>query len=138
MNIKNAITNPIFSIVSDVAKELNLNAYVIGGFVRDYLLKRDNKKDIDFVTEGDGILLAKEVAKRLPNHPKTTVFKRFGTAMIKYGDTDLEFVGTRKESYSKDSRKPSVEKGSIEDDQNRRDFTVNTLAISLKKKGLVN
>jgi poly(A) polymerase len=133
MNIKKALGQEIFSIVSDVSDELQLNTFVVGGFVRDYLLKRQNKKDIDFVCEGDGILLAKAVAKKL-GAKKINLFKRYGTAMIHHNQTDLEFVGARKESYSKDSRNPFVESGSIEDDQKRRDFTINAMAISLQKE----
>ncbi len=128
--MKEFLKHPIFEIVKTVAAEHGTTAYVIGGFVRDLLLKRPSK-DIDIVTLGDGIELAKQVAKRVPGKPSVTVFKRFGTAMFKFGDIELEFVGARKESYSPDSRKPAVEKGSLEDDQNRRDFTINALAISL-------
>lgn len=133
MNLKLAIEDKIFEIVSQVSLELNIKTYVVGGFVRDYLLKRDSKKDIDFVCDGDGILLAEAIAKKLNIKQKITVFKRFGTAMINYNNTDLEFVGARKESYSKDSRKPFVESGTIEEDQQRRDFTINAMAISLNK-----
>ncbi|MGV0928242.1 CCA tRNA nucleotidyltransferase [Empedobacter sp. ULE_I140] len=134
MKILEAVSNPIFNNVAEVADEINQETYVVGGFVRDYLLNRGQKKDIDFVTVGNGILLAKELANKLGNTSQVSVFKRFGTAMFKYKDTDLEFVGARKESYSEDSRKPHVEDGTLEDDQKRRDFTINTLAISMNKE----
>jgi tRNA nucleotidyltransferase (CCA-adding enzyme) len=134
MNYKEAITHPIFEIISKSAKELNVNSYVIGGFVRDFLLKRGTPKDIDIVAIGSGIELAKKVASKLPNNPKISVFKNYGTAMIKTDAIEIEFVGARKESYQKDSRKPMVENGSLEDDQNRRDFCINALALSLNEE----
>ncbi|WP_333661238.1 CCA tRNA nucleotidyltransferase [Chishuiella changwenlii] len=133
MKIIEAVSNPIFKSVAEVAEKIDQETYVVGGFVRDYLLNRGHKKDIDFVTVGNGILLAKELSNTLGNTSQVSVFKRFGTAMFKYKDTDLEFVGARKESYSEDSRKPHVEDGTLEDDQKRRDFTINTLAISMNK-----
>ncbi|ADV47660.1 polynucleotide adenylyltransferase/metal dependent phosphohydrolase [Cellulophaga algicola DSM 14237] len=132
-NHEQALLNPIFKIISTAAKELNLDCYVIGGFVRDYLLARGTAKDIDIVAIGSGIELAKKVASKLKGKPEVSVFKNFGTAMIKYEDIELEFVGARKESYHEDSRKPVVEDGSLEDDQKRRDFTINALAISLNE-----
>jgi len=134
MKILEAVSNPIFKSVAEVADEISQETYVVGGFVRDYLLNRGQKKDIDFVTVGNGILLAKELANKLANTSQVSVFKRFGTAMFKYEQTELEFVGARKESYSEDSRKPHVEDGTLEDDQKRRDFTINTLAISMNKE----
>ena len=131
MNYKSALQNNIFRIVSQAASSLNLDSYVIGGFVRDYLLKRGNAKDIDIVAVGSGIELAKEVSNLLPGKPKVSIFKTYGTAMLKTGGIELEFVGARKESYSKESRNPAVENGSLQDDQNRRDFTINALALSL-------
>lgn len=128
-----ALTHPIFDYVSTAAQELNVDCYVIGGFVRDFLLKRDSKKDIDIVAVGSGIELALKVSQLLPNKPKVQVFKNYGTAMLRYDDIDIEFVGARKESYHFDSRKPVVEDGTLEDDQNRRDFTINALALSLNK-----
>ncbi len=128
-----ALTHPIFDYVSTAAQELNVDCYVIGGFVRDFLLKRDSKKDIDIVAVGSGIELALKVSQLLPNKPKVQVFKNYGTAMLRYDDIDIEFVGARKESYHFDSRKPVVEDGTLEDDQNRRDFTINALAFSLNK-----
>tara|TARA_R100001369_G_scaffold92759_1_gene139636 strand:- start:6054 stop:7478 length:1425 start_codon:yes stop_codon:yes gene_type:complete len=133
-NHEEALKNPIFSTISDAAKELSLDSYVIGGFVRDYLLQKGTPKDIDIVAIGSGIELAKLVAKKLPGSSEVSIFKNFGTAMIKFQDTEIEFVGARKESYHRDSRKPVVENGSLEDDQKRRDFTINALAISLNTK----
>lgn len=133
MNLKEALKNPVFKEVGKVGDELNQKTFVIGGFVRDYLLKRPLKKDIDVVTEGSGIQLAKITANNLGDTSKVSIFKRFGTAMFKQNNTDWEFVGARKESYSENSRKPAVENGSIQDDQQRRDFTINALAISLNQ-----
>src|SRR5690554_7766848 len=134
MNYKQALSHPIFDVVSQASESLDLESYVIGGFVRDFFLKRDFKKDIDFVTIGSGIDLAHKVSELLPNKPKVQVFKNYGTAMLRYKDLDIEFVGARKESYNFNSRKPIVENGTLEDDQNRRDFTINALALSLNKK----
>ena len=131
MNYKTSLTNKIFEIISKASQELNVDSYVIGGFVRDLILKRDFKKDIDIVAVGSGIELALKVSELLPNKPKVQVFKTYGTAMLRFEDTEIEFVGARKESYNLDSRNPVVENGTLEDDQNRRDFTINALAISL-------
>jgi poly(A) polymerase len=125
--------NPVFKLISDVVNEQNLEAYVIGGFVRDQFLQRESK-DIDIVVVGSGIELAERVAEKLGPAVKVSVFKNFGTAMVKLKDLELEFVGARKESYRIDSRKPIVENGTLEDDQKRRDFTINALALSLKKE----
>lgn len=133
MNLSEAVQKAVFKEIGEIGDELNQKTFVIGGYVRDYLLKRPLKKDVDIVTEGSGIVLAEKTAKTLKNASKVSVFKRFGTAMFRNEDTDWEFVGARKESYSKDSRKPAVENGTIKDDQLRRDFTINTLAISLNK-----
>lgn len=135
-NYKQAIEDPVFSIITEASKNLQVQCYVIGGFVRDFLLQRGNPKDIDIVAIGSGIELARKVASKLPGKPKVSVFKNFGTAMIKHGDLEIEFVGARKESYHRDSRKPVVEDGTLEDDQNRRDFTINALAISLNSINL--
>lgn len=134
LNHKEALSNPVFGIVSNAAEELGLYCYVIGGFVRDYFLQRGTPKDIDIVAIGSGIELAKKVASKLQGNPQVSVFKNFGTAMLKHDDIELEFVGARKESYHRDSRKPVVEDGSLDDDQKRRDFTINALALSLKKE----
>lgn len=128
---KTALKNPIFKTVSVAAARLNLETYVIGGFVRDYFLKRGNAKDIDIVTVGSGIELAKTVSKLLPGKPTVSVFKNYGTAMLNTAGIELEFVGARKESYSEDSRNPSVETGTLVEDQLRRDFTINAMALSL-------
>jgi len=133
MNYTKALDNPIFKIIAQASQELNLESYVIGGFVRDYLLQRDFKKDIDIVAIGSGIELAIKVSEFLPHKPKVQVFKNYGTAMLRYKEIDIEFVGARKESYNQDSRNPIVQNGTLEDDQNRRDFTINALAFSLNE-----
>ena len=133
MNYKSALNNKIFEVISRASQELNIESYVIGGFVRDYLLGREFKKDIDVVAIGSGIELALKVSEMLPKKPKVQVFKTYGTAMLRFEDTEIEFVGARKESYHFESRNPVVENGTLEDDQNRRDFTINALAISLNK-----
>ncbi|MBN2611489.1 MAG: HD domain-containing protein [Bacteroidales bacterium] len=124
------LSDKIFNVITDIVSEKKAACYVIGGYVRDHLLGRPSK-DIDFVVAGSGIELAKQVASRLGKKVKVNVFKNFGTAMIKYRDYELEFVGARKESYARNSRKPIVENGTIEEDQKRRDFTINALAVSL-------
>ncbi|MEZ7513872.1 CCA tRNA nucleotidyltransferase [Flavobacterium frigidarium] len=131
MNYKEALQNKIFSIISQASQELNVDSYVIGGFVRDLILGRDFKKDIDVVAVGSGIELALKVSQLIPNKPKVQVFKNYGTAMLRFEDTEIEFVGARKESYQFESRNPVVENGTLQDDQDRRDFTINALAISL-------
>jgi poly(A) polymerase len=131
MNFIQYLENPIFKLVSEAAQEINQSVYVVGGFVRDAILSRNLPQDIDFVTEGNGIELAQKVQQKLNTKRKISVFKNFGTAMIHHQEFDLEFVGARKESYANNSRKPFVEIGTLEDDQNRRDFTINALAISL-------
>ena len=123
----------IFQLIGEKARVLGYPVYLVGGYVRDRLLSRQSK-DVDVVCVGSGIALAQEVAAALRPLPRITVFKRFGTAMIKHGEMEIEFVGARKESYRHDSRKPAVEEGSLEDDQNRRDFTINALAVSLNQE----
>lgn len=130
---KEAIQHSIFKLIGETSQELGADSFVIGGLVRDYLLKRGTPKDIDIVVIGSGIELAKKVALKLKGKPQVSIFKNFGTAMIKYRELELEFVGARKESYHHDSRKPVVEDGSLEDDQNRRDFTINAMAFSLNQ-----
>ncbi|PNQ73324.1 tRNA nucleotidyltransferase [Hanstruepera neustonica] len=131
MNYKEALQHPIFQIVSQSAKELQVESYAIGGFVRDHMLNRGTAKDIDIVAIGSGIALAKQVAKNLPTNPKVQVFKTYGTAMLRFDDIEIEFVGARKESYHEHSRNPIVEDGCLQDDQNRRDFTINAMALNL-------
>ena len=133
-NYKEAISSEIFSIISCASKELSIKSYVIGGFVRDYILKRGSAKDIDIVAVGNGIALARKVSNLLPNKPRVQVFKTYGTAMLRYKDVEIEFVGARKESYSRESRNPIVESGTLQDDQNRRDFTINAMALSLNEE----
>lgn len=133
INYKGALQNKIFEIISQASQELNVESYVIGGFVRDLLLNRDSKKDIDIVAVGSGIELALKVSELLPKQPKVQVFKTYGTAMLRFEDTEIEFVGARKESYHFESRNPVVENGTLQDDQNRRDLTINALALSLNK-----
>ncbi|TXK74293.1 CCA tRNA nucleotidyltransferase [Mesonia sp. HuA40] len=128
-----ALTHPIFSYIQEAAERLKVETFAIGGFVRDFFLERQEAKDIDIVCVGSGIDLALEVSKLLPHNPKVQVFKNYGTAMLRAYDLEIEFVGARKESYAQDSRNPSVSKGSLEDDQNRRDFTINALALQLNK-----
>lgn len=133
MNYKEALESEIFTIISKASSILNINSYVIGGYVRDFFLKRKEAKDIDVVAVGSGIDLALKVSELLPNTPKVQVFKTYGTAMLRFKDVEIEFVGARKESYSEESRNPAVTNGTLEDDQNRRDFTINALALSLHK-----
>jgi len=134
MNLAEHLHHPVFKTVSRAAGEVGVSAYVVGGYVRDLILKRPSK-DIDFVCVGSGIALAKKVAKLLGPEVKVNVFKNFGTAQIAFEDLELEFVGARKESYRADSRKPLVEDGTLEDDQRRRDFTINAMAIALSGDG---
>jgi poly(A) polymerase len=128
--MKSSLTHPVFEAVAKAAGNIGMPVYVIGGFVRDLFLERPSK-DIDFVTVGDGIKLAEAVSSGLKGHHQVSVFRNFGTAMLHYDDLQIEFVGARKESYHPDSRKPDVLNGTLEDDQNRRDFTINAMAISL-------
>ncbi len=131
--MKQYLKHPVFQLISETAEEMQKPVYVIGGFVRDLLLNQPSK-DIDIVVLGSGIELAKKVAEKIGKHTKAKYFKNFGTAMLRYKDWQIEFVGARKESYRKDSRKPIVEDGTLEDDQKRRDFTINALAINLQKE----
>lgn len=135
MNLKNHIEHPVFTVIAQSAAYLRIPAWVVGGYVRDLIIGRPSG-DIDVVAEGSGIALAQEVAKRLNVPGKVSVFKTFGTAMLKYDDSEktyeVEFVGARKESYQSDSRKPIVEDGTLKDDQLRRDFTINAMGISLQ------
>ncbi|AXT50735.1 HD domain-containing protein [Aquimarina sp. BL5] len=130
-NYKEALQHSVFNTISKAASNLQLESYVIGGFVRDYILQRGTAKDIDIVAVGSGIELAKEVSKLLPGNPKIQIFKTYGTAMLKANEIEVEFVGARKESYRENSRNPIVENGTLQDDQNRRDFTINALALNL-------
>src|SRR5665213_106485 len=127
-----ALVHPVFKVISEVADEMGVEAYVVGGFVRDAILYRPCK-DIDVVVIGKGIDLALNVAAKLGDR-KVNIFKSYGTAQLVYEDYDIEFVGARRESYNRESRKPVVEDGTLEDDQKRRDFTINALAIGLNKK----
>jgi poly(A) polymerase len=132
--MKRSLTHPIFKIISTVADEQKVAAFVVGGFVRDFLLNSiSDESDIDIVVVGNGIEIARKVLKATKKNIKLSIFKNFGTAMFHYENFEIEFVGARKESYRKDSRKPIVENGTIEDDQKRRDFTINTMAISLNR-----
>ena len=130
--LKERLSDKIFHQISETADELGVECYVVGGYVRDIFLERPSK-DIDVVVVGSGIALAEALTKRLGKRAHLSVFKNFGTAQVKFHHTEVEFVGARKESYQRDSRKPIVEDGTLEDDQNRRDFTINALAICLNK-----
>jgi poly(A) polymerase len=132
-HIISKLSGPIFEILTESADALQLETYLIGGFVRDLILRRPSK-DIDVVCVGNGIELAQEVANRLGNKAQFAFFKNYGTAQVKCGDVEIEFVGARKESYSRDSRNPVVENGSLQDDLNRRDFTINAMAICINRE----
>ena len=132
--MQSPLDNPIFELIGKTADEMNINAWVVGGFVRDSILKRENK-DIDIVVVGNGVEFAQAVARKLDNDCSLSFFKNFGTAQIKFDDWIIEFIGARKESYRRDSRKPMVENGTLEDDQNRRDFTINAMYLSLNTAG---
>ena len=133
-NTKAFVSGAVFKAVGEAADQLGVEAFVVGGYVRDCMLSREKSKDLDFVTVGSGIALAKKVAENTAGKAKVTVFKNFGTAQVRLFGYELEFVGARKESYQRDSRKPIVENGTLKDDQNRRDFTINAMAISLNSK----
>ena len=128
-----ALKNNIFNLISSCAGELGLECYVIGGFVRDYIISESTPKDIDILVIGNGIDFAKYISRKIEKTPKVTVFKTYGTAMFKYNSMEIEFVGARKESYTLESRNPKVSIGSLKDDQDRRDFTINSMALSLNK-----
>ncbi|MGN1173601.1 MAG: CCA tRNA nucleotidyltransferase [Muribaculaceae bacterium] len=132
MNLKDKIDNEIFHLVGETADEIGRECYVVGGYVRDIILQR-NSKDIDFVTVGSGIELAEALAKKLGKRAKVAVYRNFGTAQLHFDNTELEFVGARRESYNRNSRKPIVEDGTLDDDLSRRDFTINALAICVNK-----
>ena len=132
-NFTKSLSEPLFQVIRGVVSELEVEAYVIGGFVRDQLLGRRQKKDIDIVAVGSGIELAQAVQKKLKGAKPVQIFKTYGTAMIHWKGIDIEFVGARKESYAAHSRNPEVAPGTLEDDQNRRDFTINALAVSLNE-----
>jgi poly(A) polymerase len=134
-HLKQHLGNPVFQTIAEIADKEGLETYVIGGFVRDILLGRspEETKDIDIVVVGSGIRMASTVREKLGRGAKLAVYKNFGTALVKHGDQEIEFVGARRESYRRDSRKPVVEDGTLKDDQLRRDFTINALAISLNK-----
>lgn len=130
--LKEHLKDEIFKLISETADELGLECYIVGGYVRDIFLQRPSN-DIDVVVVGSGISMAQALANRLGKGAYVSFFKNFGTAQLKYHGLEVEFVGARKESYQHDSRKPAVEDGTLEDDQNRRDFTINALAICLNK-----
>ena len=133
LNFKNLLKDSVFQALQEAVEELDMESYIIGGFVRDHLLGRKNKQDIDIVAVGSGIDLAKAVQRKLPKATPVQIFKTYGTAMVNWQDITLEFVGARKESYEPESRNPKVAIGTLKDDQNRRDFTINALAVSLNK-----
>ena len=133
MELREHFKDKIFHLISETADELGLECYVVGGYVRDIFLNRPSK-DIDVVVVGSGIQMAEAFGKKLGRGAHVAIFRNFGTAQVKYRDTEVEFVGARKESYSHDSRKPIVEDGTLEDDQNRRDFTINAMAVRLNQK----
>ena len=132
--ILNLLKEDIFKQIMNTSSKLDIKSFVVGGFVRDYILNRTIVKDVDILCIGSGIDFAIDIQKSIDPNKKINIYKRFGTAMIKWKDYQIEFVGARKESYSKDTRKPKVKPGSFIDDMNRRDFTINTLAISLNKE----
>ena len=130
--MKTSLQHPVFDVISRTADRMGVEAYVVGGWVRDLLMGRSSS-DIDIMVVGSGVALAQEVSLALDARQKLQVFKRFGTAMLRHGGWDVEFVGARRESYRADSRKPVVEDGSLQDDLNRRDFTINAMAIGLNR-----
>ena len=135
-NFNGVLQQKIFEVLRQSVKELGLETYLVGGFVRDHLLGTERAKDIDIVAIGSGIELAQVIQKKLTNASPLKIFKSYGTAMIKWEGITIEFVGARKESYSRESRNPKIFSGTLEDDQKRRDFTINTLAVSLNPKNI--
>ena len=138
MNLESALKNPIFKSIARCGEELKIPCYVVGGFVRDHILRRKGGSDIDIVAVGNGIKLAQIVAESLPKKPKVSIYKTYGTAMVRLDGAEIEFVGARRESYKKESRNPKVFEGTLEDDQKRRDFTINAMAISLNSEDYGN
>ena len=138
MNLESALKNPIFKSIARCGEELKIPCYVVGGFVRDHILRRKGGSDIDIVVVGNGIKLAQIVAESLPKKPKVSIYKTYGTAMVRLDGAEIEFVGARRESYKKESRNPKVFEGTLEDDQKRRDFTINAMAISLNSEDYGN
>ena len=138
MNLESALKNPIFKSIARCGEELKVPCYVVGGFVRDHILRRKGGSDIDIVALGNGIKLAQIVAESLPKKTKVNIYKTYGTAMVRLDGTEIEFVGARQESYNKESRNPKVFEGTLEDDQKRRDFTINAMAISLNSEDYGN
>lgn len=133
MNLAQSLQSPVFRLIGEAGDEMGVPVFVVGGYVRDIILQRPSK-DLDFVCVGSGIDLARRVARKIGPNTRVNVFKNFGTAQLLYENLELEFVGARKESYRSDSRKPLVEDGTLEDDQKRRDFTINAMAVSLNSK----
>ena len=138
MNLESALKNPIFKSIARYGEELKIPCYVVGGFVRDHILGRKGGSDIDIVAVGNGIKLPQIVAESLPKKPKVSIYKTYGTAMVRLDGSEIEFVGARRESYKKESRNPKVFEGTLEDDQKRRDFTINAMAISLNSEDYGN
>ena len=138
MNLESALKNPIFKSIARCGEELKIPCYVVGGFVRDHILRRKGGSDIDIVAVGNGIKLAQIVAESLPKKPEVSIYKTYGTAMVRHDGAEIEFVGARRESYKKESRNPKVFEGTLEDDQKRRDFTINAMAISLNSEDYGN
>ena len=135
IEIKNKIDTPLFHKLTETADEMGLECYLVGGYVRDLILERPTN-DIDVVVVGSGIKMAEAFSKKLGRHAHLSVFRNFGTAQVKWHGNEVEFVGARKESYQRNSRKPIVEDGTLEDDQNRRDFTINAMAVCLNAQRL--
>ena len=135
-NFRSVLNQKLFEVLIQCTQELNTESYLIGGFVRDHLLGREKAKDIDIVVVGSGIELAEAIQKKLPNAKPIQIFKSYGTAMVQWEGITIEFVGARKESYSRESRNPKIFSGTLEEDLKRRDFTINALAVSLNSKNI--